>query len=319
MAKAKSAGKKFKPMLSATYVEGETELRFPLLMSPKLDGFRAVVREGVVYSKNLKPIRNPHVQALFGRKEFNGLDGELIVGKPTGEGVFSRTSSGVTKKTGMPEVKLWVFEQLVDEEWPEEPFQSRFHRAESLLKGLLLGGNELAYHSVALVPHVLVKNQEQLLKLEAKWLKAGFEGIMGRDPEGPYKFGRATEKEGWLWKIKRFRDGEARVVRFEEAETNTNEAKKDELGRSKRSSAKAGKVKADTLGTIVAKDLKTGDEMRIGPGVLTAKERKKLWEERDVHENQLLVKYRVFDYGAKDTPRFPTCQGIVSPDDISQG
>lgn len=306
----------FQPMLSATYVAGETVLAFPLLASPKLDGFRAVVRGGVVYSKNLKPIRNPHVQALFGRKEFNGLDGELIVGKPTGEGVFSRTSSGVTKKTGMPEVKLWVFEQL-DEERQDEPFQRRFHRAEALLKGLLLGDNELAYHSVALVPHVLVKNQAQLDKLEAKWLKQGFEGIMLRKPDGPYKYGRSTEKEGYLWKVKRFRDGEARVVRFEEAETNTNEAKKDEVGRTKRSSAKGGKIKADTLGTIVATDLKTGEELRVGPGVLTAKERKRLWEERGGHEGQLLIKYRVFDYGAKDTPRFPTCQGIVSADDLS--
>jgi len=306
----------FKPMLSATYVEGETELRFPLLVSPKLDGFRAVVRGGVVYSKNLKPIRNPHVQALFGRKELNGLDGELVVGKPTGEGVFNRTSSGVTKAKGMPDVKFYVFERL-DEANPSEAFKSRHTRASALVTELLLKEDTTPYDNLVVVPHPLVKTKPQLDQLEKKWLKEGFEGIMARDPEGPYKFGRSTEKEGYLWKIKRFRDGEARVVRFEEAETNTNEAKKDELGRTKRSSAKAGKVKAGTLGTIVATDLKTGEEMRIGPGVLKADERKRLWEARDVHEGQLLVKYRVFDYGAKDTPRFPTCQGIVDQGDLS--
>lgn len=301
--------KGFKPMLSATYKEGETELQFPLLMSPKLDGYRAVVWGGVVYSKNMKPIRNPHVQALFGRPELDGFDGELIVGKPCGEGVFNRTSSGVTKKDGQPEVTFWVFEaQKADctNEW----FEARHARAKTIL-------SEAGLDVLRLVPHVKVQNKAQADKLEAKWLAQGFEGAMARSLTGPYKYGRSTEKEGYLWKIKRFRDGEARVVRFEEAETNTNEATKDELGRTKRSSAKAGKVAKGTLGTIIAEDVKTGEPMRIGPGRLTAKQRKQLWEERDVHAGRLVVKYRVFDYGAKDAARFPTCQGICGKDDVS--
>lgn len=66
--------KKFRPMLSATVTE-VAALRFPLLASHKLDGIRALVLGGVVVSRNLKPIPNRHVQALFGRREYEGLDG----------------------------------------------------------------------------------------------------------------------------------------------------------------------------------------------------------------------------------------------------
>ncbi len=84
----------FEPMLSGT-VDDVTSLRYPLLASPKLDGIRATVQGGVVLSRNLKPIRNAHTQALFGRKEYEGLDGELIVGPPHAPDCFLRTSSGV--------------------------------------------------------------------------------------------------------------------------------------------------------------------------------------------------------------------------------
>lgn len=303
---------KFKPMLAATYEEGKTELTFPLLMSPKLDGYRAVggpwKKDTVVYSKNLKPLRNEWLQQHFNDPRITGLDGELIVGKPTGQGVFNRTSSGVTKKTGQPDVYFYVFDCFLD---PEAPFSARLAIAE--LKVQELAGSL----RVKFVPHTLVRNMKEYLAFEKKCLKEGYEGVMARSPDGPYKFGRATPKEGYLWKGKRFRDGEATVVRFEEAEQNTNEATKDELGRTKRSSAKAGKVAKGMVGTIVGKDTKTGEELRIGPGRLTEKMRKQLWSERAQHEGATVVKYRVFDYGAKDTPRFPTCQGICGQDDVS--
>ncbi len=305
----------FKPMLAATYeADGKHQPSFPKLASPKFDGFRAVIGRaaaekgtayGVVYSKNVKPLRNKFTQSLF--RELYSLDGELVVGKPTGKGVFNRTSSGVTRAEGEPDVKFYVFDTAANSRLK---FSERLAIVEEMVRAL-------NSENVVFVKHTIVRNMKELLAYEAKQLKLGYEGVMLRDPDGEYKFGRATELEDTLWKVKRFRDGEARVVRFEEEETNTNVAKKDELGRSKRSSAKAGKAKAGTLGTIVATDLKTGEEMRIGAGVLKAPERKRLWEERAMHEGQLLVKYRVFDYGAKDLPRYPTCQGLVSPDDLS--
>ena len=59
--------KEFKPMLSAS-VEDVKTLRLPLLGSPKLDGIRAMVRDGVLVSRNMKPIPNVWTQRLLGKK-----------------------------------------------------------------------------------------------------------------------------------------------------------------------------------------------------------------------------------------------------------
>ena len=47
--------------------------------SPKLDGIRCMIQDGIALSRSLKPIRNEHVQYILGREIFNGLDGELII------------------------------------------------------------------------------------------------------------------------------------------------------------------------------------------------------------------------------------------------
>ena len=81
----------FKPMLA-----GEADLanlKFPLLASAKLDGIRAVVRNGVVMSRSNKPIPNPYVQRMFSKMEH--YDGELIVGDPKAKDCFRTTTSHV--------------------------------------------------------------------------------------------------------------------------------------------------------------------------------------------------------------------------------
>ena len=96
-----------KPMLAAKTC---TEYRFPLLGSPKLDGIRCLVVDGVVVGRSLKPIPNAYVQEQFGKPEFEGFDGELIVGSPVGDGCFQRTSSGVMSEDGTPDVSYHVFD-----------------------------------------------------------------------------------------------------------------------------------------------------------------------------------------------------------------
>ena len=95
-----------KPMLA---VEADfKKLRYPVFAQPKLDGIRVIIKNGVVYSRSLKPIPNKHVQALFGHLE--GVDGELIVGNPTAHDVFQKTTSGVMSKDGEPDVTLYAFD-----------------------------------------------------------------------------------------------------------------------------------------------------------------------------------------------------------------
>ena len=56
---------------------------------------RCLIIDGVAYSRSLKPIGNKFIQSIIGKQEYNGLDGELIVGNVYDKDVFQKTTSGV--------------------------------------------------------------------------------------------------------------------------------------------------------------------------------------------------------------------------------
>lgn len=282
-----------RPMLAAP-ADGRN-LKFPFLLSPKLDGIRCLIIDGVAVGRSLKPIPNKHVQKLFGRSEFNGLDGELIVGLPTAKEVFQVTSSGVMSVEGEPKVMFHVFDDFIE----SGGFHRRLHTAHRRIKKA---------ECCTPVDHHEIRAADDLNQWEEDYLALGYEGVMLRHPDGPYKHGRSTTKEGWLLKVKRFEDSEARVIGFSELMHNANEAKRNELGHLERSSHKAGKVGKQTLGALTVKDLKTGVEFDIGTG-FTADQRRLLWS---VGDNLLgrVVKYKSQPTGVKEKPRFPVFLGF---------
>lgn len=296
----------FKPMLSAT-CEDITTLKYPVLVSPKLDGIRCVIRNGAAYSRNLKLIPNDYIQSkLKGLPD--GLDGELIVGSPTGDDVWNRSQSGVMSSDGEPEFTYWVF----DASDMVGPFSARYSRLHEWFKG------EEANKNVSVVPHHQAHIPEFLAKLEDKWVSDGYEGVMVRDPNGKYKFGRSTVKEGGLLKIKRWHDAEAIVVDMVERQHNGNEATKDELGRTKRSSTKANKTGRGDMGTLVCQGVFDGKfdgpvKFEIGTG-FTDEQRKAMWE-KPVIGSVVTFKYQSLSPGG--TPRFPVFKGFRDRRDMS--
>ena len=81
-----------------------------------------------------------------------------------------------------------------------------------------------------------VNSMEEIDTNESACLEFGYEGIMLRDPNGTYKFGRSTARDNILLKVKRFLDDEAEVIGIEEKMSNQNVAEKDNFGRTERSS-----------------------------------------------------------------------------------
>jgi DNA ligase-1 len=292
----------FRPMLAAT-LEDPSSLRFPVLVSPKLDGLRCIIRGGRAVSRSLKPFRNQYVQEVMGRHaELEGLDGELIVGEPNVGHVLNRTQSGIMSADGRPEFKFYIFDNINAE---HEPFQVRY---DSLYK--------FKHSHIEVVRHIAIHSAQELLKYESIVLRNGYEGIIIRGIMSPYKFGRATESEHSLFKFKRFRDGEAVVTGLEEGVINMNTAELDNLGLSKRSLHVANMLPAKRVGTILATDLVTGEQMNISPGRMNYQMRQFYWE----HPQQLIgqiIKYKTFDYGSLDASRFSTFQAIRSAEDMS--
>jgi DNA ligase 1 len=291
----------FKPMLAGT-MKDTSKLRFPMLASQKLDGIRATVQGGRLLSRTLKDIPNENVQKLFkGLPE--GIDGELIVGDPLAPDAYRKTVSLVMSDEKPLDwfkgetVRLHVFDK-----YGSGGFQSRLH--ESI--------DATSFDNVEHVKHIIVESLEELDIFEAGLLAKGAEGVMLRSLDGPYKTGRSTENEGYLLKVKRFVDSEAEITGVFEEMENTNEATTNELGRTKRSTEKAGLIPKGTLGGFEVRDLKTGVDFSIGAG-FTAAERKAFWDKSPIGQ---VVKYKYFPSGSKDKPRHPIYLGLRDRRDI---
>lgn len=294
---------KFKPMLAARKLP--PKLEYPYMVSPKLDGYRLICMNGVAYSRRLKPIRNVFVQKYLGKKLYHGLDGETTVGPPNSPTVVQATGA-IRAIEGKPDFTFHVFDDFT----AEGGFEDRYHEAAERIADQTAGGLR-----VVTLKHVVVHNEEELLAYEQVQLDAGYEGVMLRSLDGPYKYGRSTEKEGYLMKLKRWTDDEMEITGFEEEMENTNEAKKDELGRTKRSSAKAGMVGKGRLGAFLGFDLKTQVEVRVGGG-FTAKQREEFWRDRRKLKGEI-VTYKHFDKtGVKDKRRFTIFRAFRDRDDL---
>ena len=286
--------KPFKPMLASPF--DEALLKFPVLASPKLDGVRAIVRDGVVLSRALKPIPNKWVQQRFSHLEH--FDGELIVGASNHPDVLRTTTSGVMRVEGEPDVSFHVFDHV-----------ENHARLYTVRYDLLEEDTEI---NVFVVPQHELMNTFELNAFEHEVLAEGYEGVMLRHPDAPYKFGRSTAREGYLLKVKRFHDDEFEIVGFEEEMFNANEATTSELGRTKRSSHKANKIPKGRLGALV---LKYGDTtFNCGTGFNDA-ERERIWAERKSYLG-MLAKIKYFAHGIKDVPKLPSFLGIRDERDM---
>jgi DNA ligase 1 len=295
------------PMLAAT-VKSVSDLRFPLLASPKLDGIRAIIRDSVVLGRSLKPLPNKLIQHMLGREELEGLDGELIVGNPTDPGVFNRTSKGVMAIETAPSFNFWVF----DLQGSDHAFRDRLVIAQVRIKAFKLD-------VIAEVPHIIIKSPRELDEYETNALHQGYEGVMLRDPMGTYKHGRSTLSEGGLMKLKRFDDAEAVVVGAVELMQNTNEAKVGLTGHLERSSHQANMVGRGCLGSLQVRGINGPFKdavFNIGTGFDEAL-RYELWLLFTIGKlSGRVVKYKYFASGAKDAPRFPVFQGFRPEADL---
>lgn len=299
-------------MLAARDSVDVSALQYPLLASPKYDGIRCLIRDGRALTRALKPIPNKHIRAALeglGRLG-EGLDGEIMLPYPA---KFQAVSSAVMAHDNEPPSDwfLVVFDRVP--RIADEDFEQRISNAGDMIQAAKRNLSHRWRHVVHCV-HERIDDPLALARYEAQALAAGHEGVMLRALAGPYKFGRATLKEGYLLKLKRFVDAEAEIVEVLELQRNRNEAFVGELGQTKRRTLKAGKVDGGTMGKLVVRDLKTGVVFKIGTG-WPAKYAQLLWRCRDILPGRV-VRYRFQDHGIKDKPRIASFQGFRDRRDL---
>lgn len=287
-----------RPMLAANY--DDTMICFPVMATPKIDGIRALKKNGKLVSRSFKPIPNNSIRKHLESLLPDGADGEISCGDD-----FYTTSSAVMTIQGKlpPSLVFYWFDWVPGS--TNVPYSERVR---------LIKQHSLDHESVVkLLPDILY-NTEELAEYKSEALLKNFEGIMLRRPDGRYKCGRSTASEGLLVKIKSYLDSEATIVGTEPLMHNKNEPTLDNFGNMKRSSRQQHMVTGNTLGSIVA-CTEDGVVFKIGTGY-TDEARTQLWESKDDIVGKL-VKYKHMGFGRKIAPRSPVFLGIRHPCDIS--
>ncbi len=298
--------KPIRPMLATE----PGKIRFPVYASYKIDGVRILVNSGAK-TRSMKPLPNKHVAEFFERNPYlNGLDGEAVVGSPVDPLVLNNTTSGLMSHAGEPDFTFYVFDYWTS---PDTPYCERYARLE---KAFSDESFIQKFPHLKLLEQRLICDKDSLDLFEQHAIEAGYEGIMIRDPEGIYKYGRSTAKEGYLLKVKTFVDGEAVIIGAVEMFRNMNDPVINELGLTERSSSAEGKVPANMLGALIVRDLKTNIEFELGSGY-THEQRTAFWSE---YLTGTLIgkvaKYKSFPIGVKDKPRLPVFLGIRPREDM---
>ena len=127
-------------------------LRYPLLVSPKLNGVRGYVRNGDVLSTSNKLLPNVNLQDKFRTAEH--LDGEFIVGDPCDTKRSLNRTTSVVMADGKPidQLKFYAFDHVKNTDW-------RFIDRIELLQ-------ETKHPGVIIIRHELVQNEKELLAKE---------------------------------------------------------------------------------------------------------------------------------------------------------
>lgn len=300
-----------KPMLAGK-CEDVSKLVFPVLATPKLDGIRCLRVNRKALSRKFLAIPNDHIRETIERefeKYLSEFDGEIMVPGRS----FNDLSGDVRRKVGRPDFRYHVFDVVSQTSTPNivdpslsvpnpwgglsQPYQERIANLKVL---------SLPDFCVKVLP-VLIENEEALAKYEADCLMLGYEGVMIRSVNSPYKCGRSTANEGYLLKLKRFDDGEAEVLDYECEYENQNVAAQDAFGRTKRSTNQENMVPKDRLGKLMVRDLVTKVEFDIGTG-FNAAQRELFWKNRAKLKG-MIAKYKHQPTAGAEKPRFPVWLG----------
>lgn len=299
-------------------------VKFPCCVQPKVDGVRAMNLNGTLTGRSLDPFPGTGITEYFSKPEFIGFDGEMILGSDmAGERLCSLTTGAMSKFKGVTEMAdlHWLVFDYVTPETVNLPYRERLEFVREIVDGL----GDPRVHAM---PSAFIGTRALLDDLIALDSETGYEGTIIRNPNAVYKEGRATKKGQELWRVKPWGDFEILVTGITEGQRNENEAKKNTLGHTERSSAKGGMVPNGQVGSIqgvLVRDLVVnggsltivaGTAVTAGSGEMTVLEATFYFENPD----EIIGKFariKTMVYGVKTLPRFPTFMSIRCKEDMS--
>lgn len=283
-------------MLACSTLPDINLIKYPKYCSNKLDGIRCLIVNGKALSRSLKPIPNLHIQKTLAKFDLDGCDGELMV-----NGDFNDVQSAVMSVHGTPDFTYQVFDFVDTSLKFNDRITQALHKVYSCKSDKV---KFLAQHKVESADDVALRY--------ALATAAGDEGLILKDINGLYKFGRSTLKQETMLKLKQIIDDEAIVVGFTELQHNNNDAYLDEVGNQVRSDHKAFKEGGGTLGALVVKyGMHT---FNIGSG-FDLKQRQTIWDDKEKYRNEP-VKFKHLGLSKYGVPRCPIYLTFRHRDDM---
>jgi DNA ligase-1 len=273
-------------------LEAMKKLRYPVLASVKMDGIRALKTEAGLVSRTLKLIPNESIRRRADKLPV-GFDMELW-------GTFRYDEIA----------SIVMSEEHILSDQIEFNILDVWNRTYSYnkLPEYFMSIRHIVFEGVCeLCECVWINNAQELLEYFRGVEDTQGEGICFRTLDSPYKQGRSTLREQYLVKLARMVRTEVTITGFEEQMLNTNGERRHATGQMKRSSAQAGMIGKDTLGSFAVRDSK-GREFTVGSG-LTDSLRKQVWEQRDRWLGRTItIKHK--PHGEKIKPRSPIYVGL---------
>jgi len=227
-------------MLAKKYT-AERPVEFPCIVSPKIDGVRAVFRKNKFYTRNGHEITGlDHiVTTILFRGVKLPLDGELYI-----PGVSFEVLSGVIRSN--KKVKARVVYAVFDVIHPTWRQTERLAYLEENTPKTGMG------FDVEHIPYQFAMNIDQVSQAYRIYRKQGYEGLMIKSPNALYQ-----QRRSWDWqKMKPLHNAEYKIVDVFEGE---------------------GKYVGQLGGFII---MVGGQEVRVGSGFTDA-ERIKIWDRTD--------------------------------------
>ncbi len=277
----------------------------------------------------MDPFAGHGVTEYFSRPKFLGKDGEMVLGDdPYSTNRLCHLTAGAMGKfkgvERMANLHWHVFDYLT-ELTVGLPYIARYQiLSDRLNRRAPLDGR------IHLVPSDFATNRAELDRLTMYHLDLGAEGVIIRNPNALVKPGRPTKKGQELWRFKIWMDAEILVTNLIEGEENRNEAKLNTLGKSERSSSKAGKVPNGQIGSVqgplladiihpISKQLllRKGTVVTVGSGEMSVAEATS-WFRDPKQIVGHIVTFKFMPHGMKDAPRMPTFKAKRLPEDMSR-
>jgi DNA ligase-1 len=309
MSRKNTQGDLFSAMLFPNEAVSYDVVTKPFMASTKLDGVRCIFKNGEMLSRSFKPIESKQLNQRFAHMKLLSMTTGLIY---DGE-LYSH-------ELNFQELMHFVrTEDLKDEALPES-IEFNFFDAVDMQNLQLTAKERLELYKDLKLTHVKVIEQrtistpEEARAMFKEVTDNGYEGLILKNPDSLYKFGRVTSKSGDGYKFKPYVTYDAKIIGVEQAtKVDPNaERKVNELGYHKTSQKKDDRILIEKASAFL---VKYGDHDLKVTLALTDEEKEEVWQNRESY-NGRWIEYKGMEVGAKDVPRHPVLVRFRTDKDV---